>query len=1136
MFLAEEAHDGRRLREVALKLFYLPAELAPGSPEAAAFRDRILDEARALCRVEHPNVVRFHAVHRDDARGVLGLAMEHVRGEGLDVRLQRGGPLGDDEVAEVGTAVAWALSAVHDAGLVHGDVKPSNVVRGPSGYKLIDFGIAAEVQPDTGEGSPLAGTLGYIAPERFLGSPPSPATDLYALGATLYRLRWGAMPPPEPAPDKLSGETSTFDAEAAERHAPAAAKSRGASAASRSEPSKSEEASEKADHDPELRALLARLLARDPHARPRHAAWTAAELAKIHARLTGAPSTSESRRPQQASAPSPGPVAAPVSISNALCAHPALVGREAALEALKVAAERATSGHLHVTLVRGPQGSGRTRTLDAAIADAAVTESRVLRGTCSPERRSPFLALARALEAVPGARGLAALEEALEEALAPETLRASRDARTVVEAVEEALLWAAAAEPLVLAIDDAQWGDAHTLTLLALLCDRARAGSQAKLFVVVTARDEPRPSAELRALVSAARSHAGGATATMTLGPLSGDELAKVAEGVGPLAPEVARAVVRGAGGSPFFVVHALFAWRDTGVIAWREGAWRAPDPAKLDESVPGVAELVEARLASAFEADSGPARAAPRALAAVALYGGGLGIETLLAVCGDEASTEAALETLADMGLLVVQGPRCEHSFAQEMIRQAVRNMVRARPWFLRLHRALLQTLAELPEAQVDAAFLAAGYDALGDAPRARTWLRKAIQRAVRAGLLAEAVAMGDRMAALADGPAARAEAQLDTVRALIAGRRFEEADVRLRLVETDTRQRGLPPRSDLRRRIQKLQITRGLNKKADDASLLGDADASGDLVLRCEARLALAGALGGDRAVTLASEAVLLAEGGDPALEYAARVERAELIYESDTRDLALAHRDLTRALAIAEATASRLHRLQIESDLATIEAEQGHTAAAIERFAKLESEAEAHGMRGERRRLLQNRAAFLLREGRAAEAATAATEAARLAREAGDPALCAAACSIRADALRRTGDFGEALASVDEALRLQEELGDRHQALSLLRRAELALALGRAEEGARDAARAETVARGHGHRGMAIAAALWQTLHSATFERATAADLERSLEEAAATNMARDALVRSIMSRARAWLDARPPNDSRAGEARS
>jgi len=135
VFLAVEEHGGVELRTVALKLF-APDELADLT------RERIIEEARALCRVEHPNVVRFFQLVEDAAEGVLGLAMEHVRGRSLGDRLDAERVLSVDATLEVGVAVAAALAAVHAAGLVHRDVKPGNVIDAGGVFKLIDFGIA----------------------------------------------------------------------------------------------------------------------------------------------------------------------------------------------------------------------------------------------------------------------------------------------------------------------------------------------------------------------------------------------------------------------------------------------------------------------------------------------------------------------------------------------------------------------------------------------------------------------------------------------------------------------------------------------------------------------------------------------------------------------------------------------------------------------------------------------------------------------------------------------------------------------------------------------------------------------------------------------------------------------------------
>src|SRR5262249_19187215 len=154
-------------------------------------------EAARLCRVEHPNIVRFYSLPVDEERGIVGLAMEYVGGESLAVRLRVEKRLDVREAVDVGIAVASALVAVHEAGLVHRDIWPANVIedralRGsPAAYKLIDFGVAIPGASPTGSLPPppmgpdaLGGKRGYVDPVCWReASRPTVRSDLYALGA-----------------------------------------------------------------------------------------------------------------------------------------------------------------------------------------------------------------------------------------------------------------------------------------------------------------------------------------------------------------------------------------------------------------------------------------------------------------------------------------------------------------------------------------------------------------------------------------------------------------------------------------------------------------------------------------------------------------------------------------------------------------------------------------------------------------------------------------------------------------------------------------------------------------------------------------------------------------------------------------
>ncbi|WP_254644946.1 serine/threonine-protein kinase, partial [Streptomyces sp. BV286] len=189
------AHDQRLACEVALKeiVFRDPGESG---------RDRSARVARARAEARHaaglrghPHVVTVHDVLEHE--GLPWIVMEYVSGAlDLSALIALRGALAPAECARIGLAVLDALTAGHERGVMHRDVKPANILLAPdragSPYArvlLTDYGIS--VQPDGGETrytltSALVGTAGYLAPERTRGGPPTAAADLFSLGCTLY--------------------------------------------------------------------------------------------------------------------------------------------------------------------------------------------------------------------------------------------------------------------------------------------------------------------------------------------------------------------------------------------------------------------------------------------------------------------------------------------------------------------------------------------------------------------------------------------------------------------------------------------------------------------------------------------------------------------------------------------------------------------------------------------------------------------------------------------------------------------------------------------------------------------------------------------------------------------------------------
>jgi len=176
-------------RTVALKV------LAPAMSGDQAFRDRFLRESRLAASLDHPAVVTIFGA--GDEGGVLYLAMRFIDGRDL-AEVLRAGPLEPERAVAVVEQVASALDAAHEAGLVHRDVKPANILTAGERCWLTDFGLAKRSAGQTaltGVGQ-MVGTVDYLAPEQIEGSAVDGRVDVYALGCVLFHALTGATPYP----------------------------------------------------------------------------------------------------------------------------------------------------------------------------------------------------------------------------------------------------------------------------------------------------------------------------------------------------------------------------------------------------------------------------------------------------------------------------------------------------------------------------------------------------------------------------------------------------------------------------------------------------------------------------------------------------------------------------------------------------------------------------------------------------------------------------------------------------------------------------------------------------------------------------------------------------------------------------
>jgi serine/threonine-protein kinase len=193
MAVVFRAADDKLGRQVALKL------LAPALASDAEFRERFSREAKASTAAEHPHIIPVYGAGEDD--GILYIAMRLVSGGDLRKLIERTGSLRPDRVAEIISAIASALDAAHEAGLVHRDVNPSNIlIDQPSGLPghvyLSDFGLSKVISSasDISRANELRGTPECMAPEQIQGLAARGRADQYALACVAVHLLTGSPP------------------------------------------------------------------------------------------------------------------------------------------------------------------------------------------------------------------------------------------------------------------------------------------------------------------------------------------------------------------------------------------------------------------------------------------------------------------------------------------------------------------------------------------------------------------------------------------------------------------------------------------------------------------------------------------------------------------------------------------------------------------------------------------------------------------------------------------------------------------------------------------------------------------------------------------------------------------------------
>jgi serine/threonine protein kinase/tetratricopeptide (TPR) repeat protein len=613
------AIDHRLAREVAVKVIrriFVQDDVA---------LDRLLREATLASALNHPNIVTIYET------GIVGadryIAMELVEGQTLRRLAEHGVPLA--RIIAIARQIAEALAVAHAAQIVHRDIKPDNVMVRPDGYvKLLDFGLA-RIQPDaigagttTGvtEAGMVLGTIGYMAPEQARGERITAEADVFALGVLLYELVTGRHP------FMAASQIGTLHALLWETPEPPSL------------------------INPELpRAidqLIVEALQKDPRLRP-GASEVMLRLNLAHDSTVAAELSSVAVAPRRTAAPRD------------------VVGRDAELDAMMHAFEKAQRGKGQLIAVSGEAGMGKTTLVESFIQrlDQGGTPVRVGRGRCSErlagsEAYLPMLEVLDSLQRNEQLGSLSRLIRALAPSwyvqIMPPAANDSSAARLAAETVggsQERLKREIAAlleevgriQPVVLCFDDVHWADPSTTDLIGYLARRLEG---LRVLIVVTAR--PSELAQARHPFLALKLDLVARRLCREITPGCLDEAAidrYVALQFPEHAfPKVFASVIRHrTDGNPLFMADLLRDLRRRQVLRQHDSRWIvAEDLSALERELPeSVRSLIERKMAALDDADR-------RLLAAASVQGVDFDSAIVAAALDlDEEHVEDGLERL---------------------------------------------------------------------------------------------------------------------------------------------------------------------------------------------------------------------------------------------------------------------------------------------------------------------------------------------------------------------------------------------------------------------------------------------------------------------------------------------------------
>jgi len=637
-------------------------------------RLRFSREAQVMGRLgDHVNIMTIHDMGVESGQPYIVLPLMPGGDVGSLLEKAPDRRLSVEQAISITKAVCRGLEYAHGKGVVHRDIKPGNGniwLSGDGTPKVGDFGLALAVDLSrlTNEGM-MVGTYYYMPPEQAMGGQTTARSDLYSLGAMLYEMVTGR--PPFTGDDMVAviGQHINTPPVSPSWYRP--------------------------DLPPVLTALIMRLLEKDPSKRSSSAAEVLETLEAIESGKAKELSTEQKSK----------------TLEDSPLYRRVFVGREAELRQLQSCFDAAASGQGALTMVVGEPGIGKTALCEQLATYVALRGGQALVGHCYEEGSLslPYLAFVEALRTYAQTRDVSRLRKELGPG-APDVARIVSEIREklkiqprpkgnpdeeryrLLQAVSDFLGSAAAAQPLLVVLEDLHSADRGTLEMLEHV---ARSLGDKRLLLVGTYRDievdrtHPLSAslAELRRLPAFGR---------VLLRGLNADEVRRMLSGIaGQDVPwGLAEAVHRQTEGNPLFVQEVVRYLAEEGIIEREEGKWRTKSDTPLEMRIPdGLRDVIGKRL-------SGLSESCNKVLSVAAVIGRDFQIAVLQKVAGiSDDELFGALEEARKAAVIEERtgtGGKVNYRFAHAFFRQTLYEETIA-PRRIRLHQQVARALEEV-------------------------------------------------------------------------------------------------------------------------------------------------------------------------------------------------------------------------------------------------------------------------------------------------------------------------------------------------------------------------------------------------------------------------------------------------------